>query len=49
MVTTATRTALVVVYAPLTTAPTTVSRVLDLTATRIAAACGGTEGARWVA
>lgn len=49
MVTTATRAALVVVYAPVTTGPAAVSRVLDLTATRIAAACGGAEGARWVA
>lgn len=49
MVTTATRAALVVVYAPLTIASTAVARVLDLTATRIAAACGGVEGARWVA
>jgi len=49
MVTTATRAALVVVYAPVATASATVARVLDLTATRIAAACGGAEGARWVA
>jgi len=49
MVTTATRDALVVVYAPLTTAPAAMARVLDLTAARIAAACGGAEGARWVA
>lgn len=49
MVTTATRAALVVVYAPLTIASMAVARVLDLTATRIAAACGGVEGARWVA
>jgi len=49
MVTTATRAALVVVYAPAATAPAAVARVLDLTATRIAAACGGAEGARWVA
>jgi DNA/RNA-binding domain of Phe-tRNA-synthetase-like protein len=49
MVTAATRAALVVVYAPAATAPAAVARVLDLTATRIAAACGGTESARWVA
>ena len=49
MVTTATRAALVVVYAPVATAKAVVGRVLDLTATRIAAACGGAEGARWVA
>ena len=49
MVTTATRAALVVVYAPAATAPAAVARVLDQTATRIAAACGGAEGARWVA
>jgi len=49
MVTTATRAALVVVYAPVATASAAVARVLDLTATRIAAACGGAEGARWVA
>jgi DNA/RNA-binding domain of Phe-tRNA-synthetase-like protein len=49
MVTTATRAALVVVYAPITTAPAAMSRVLDLTAARIATSCGGAEGARWVA
>lgn len=49
MVTTATEEALVVVYAPASTTPRDLARVLDLTATRIAAACGGAEGARWVA
>ena len=49
MVTTATLEALVVVYAPASTAPRDLTRVLDLTATRIAASCGGVEDARWVA
>ncbi len=49
MVTTATRAALVVVYAPITTTPAAMARVLDLTAARIGLACGGAEGARWVA
>ncbi len=49
MVTTVTRAALVVVYAPLVIASAAVARVLDLTAARIAAACGGVEAARWVA
>ena len=49
MVTTVTRAALVVVYAPLAIASAAVARVLDLTAARIAAACGGVEAARWVA
>lgn len=49
MVTAATREALVVVYAPASTAPRALTRVLDMTATRIAASCGGGEAARWVA
>jgi DNA/RNA-binding domain of Phe-tRNA-synthetase-like protein len=49
MVTTATRAALVVVYAPVSAVPAAVTRVLDLTAARIAAACGGSERLRWVA
>jgi DNA/RNA-binding domain of Phe-tRNA-synthetase-like protein len=49
MVTTATRDALVVIYAPVSTAPTALTRVLDLTAGRIAATCGGVERARWMA
>ncbi len=49
MVTTATRDALVVIYAPLSTAPAVLTRVLDLTAGRIAATCGGAERARWMA
>ena len=49
MVTTGTRAALVVIYAPIATAPAEVRRVIDLTATRVAAACGGAEHARWVA
>jgi DNA/RNA-binding domain of Phe-tRNA-synthetase-like protein len=49
MVTAATRAALVVVYAPVSAAPAVVTRVLDLTAARIAASCGGSERLRWVA
>ena len=49
MVTTATRDALIVIYAPLSTATDDMTRVLELTATRIAASCGGAERARWVA
>jgi DNA/RNA-binding domain of Phe-tRNA-synthetase-like protein len=49
MVTTATRDALVVIYAPLSTGPAALSQVLDLTAGRIAATCGGAERARWMA
>lgn len=47
MVTGATRDALVVVYAPRSTAVSALTRVLDLTAGRIAAAAGGQEEARW--
>ncbi len=49
MVTTATREALVVIYAPLSTQPAELARVLDLTAARISSTCGGTERARWTA
>ncbi|HUU36370.1 MAG TPA: phenylalanine--tRNA ligase beta subunit-related protein [Vicinamibacterales bacterium] len=49
MVTIDTRDALVVVYAPTATAPAELTRVLDLTARRIAAACGGAERGRWTA
>ena len=49
MVTTATRDALVVVYAPASTPVATLSRVLDRTAERIGAAVGGQEEARWTA
>ncbi len=49
MVTTATREALVVVYAPASTPASTLTRVLDLTAGRVIAAVGGQEDARWMA
>lgn len=49
MVTTSTRDVLVVIYAPLATVPQALTRVLDATARRIAASCGGAERARWVA
>ena len=49
MVTSATRDALVVVYAPADTAPARLTRVLDATAERIALICGGREQARWQA
>ncbi len=49
MVTTATRDALVVVYAPASTPAPTLARVLDLTAGRVTAAVGGEEAARWLA
>ena len=49
MVTPATRDALVVVYAPIDTAPDRLTRVLDSTAERIARICGGREQARWQA
>jgi DNA/RNA-binding domain of Phe-tRNA-synthetase-like protein len=49
MVTTATREALVVVYAPASTPDATLTRVLDLTAGRVTAAVGGQEDARWMA
>lgn len=49
MVTRATRDALVVIYAPLATPPAELVQVLDLTARRIAATCGGAERARWMA
>ena len=49
MVTSATRAALVVVYAPLDTAPAQLTRVLDTTAERLAHICGGREQARWQA
>ena len=49
MVTSATRDALVVVYAPLDTVPARLTRVLDATAERVARICGGREQARWQA
>ena len=49
MVTPATRDALVVVYAPIDTAPDRLTRVLDSTAERIARICGGREQTRWQA
>lgn len=49
MVTAATREALVVVYAPASTAAATLTRVLDLTARRVTAAVSGHEEARWTA
>jgi DNA/RNA-binding domain of Phe-tRNA-synthetase-like protein len=49
MVTSATRDALVVVYAPIDTAPARLTGVLDSTAERIARICGGREQARWQA
>jgi DNA/RNA-binding domain of Phe-tRNA-synthetase-like protein len=49
MVTSATHDALVVVYAPVDTAPARLTRVLDATAERIARICGGREQARWQA
>jgi DNA/RNA-binding domain of Phe-tRNA-synthetase-like protein len=49
LVTTATREALVVVYAPASTPASTLTRVLDLTAGRVIAAVGGQEDARWMA
>jgi len=49
MVTTATRDALVVVYAPADTSASRLTRVLDTTAERLALSCGGRERARWQA
>ncbi len=49
MVTTSTSDVLVVIYAPVATVPLALTRVLDATARRIAASCGGAERARWVA
>ena len=49
MVTTSTRDTLVIVYAPPATSPADLTRVLDMTAARVAAACGGVERARWTA
>jgi DNA/RNA-binding domain of Phe-tRNA-synthetase-like protein len=49
MVSSATRDALVVVYAPAGTAPAQLTRVLDTTAERIAGICGGREQGRWQA
>ncbi len=49
MVTTRTRDALIVIYAPQSAPPAELTRVLDLTARRIAATCGGAERARWTA
>lgn len=49
MVTTNTRDVLVMIYAPVATVPQALTRVLDATAKRIAASCGGAERARWVA
>ena len=49
MVTGDTRDALIVVYAPVSTSGTTLTRVLDRTAERVSAAVGGDEEARWTA
>lgn len=49
MVTSATRDALVIVYAPATTSASTLARVLDLTVARIETAVGGHEETRWTA
>lgn len=49
MVTTGTGDAVVVVYAPLATTAAALRSVLDMTATRIAATCGGAERHRWQA
>lgn len=49
MVTSATRDALIVVYAPASTPASTLARVLDLTAARIETAVGGHEETRWIA
>jgi DNA/RNA-binding domain of Phe-tRNA-synthetase-like protein len=48
MVTTATREALVVVYAPAELTPTRIEQVLATTAERLAACCGGVEAGRQV-
>lgn len=49
MVTSGTRQALIVVYAPASTAASTLAEVLDLTAARVDGAVGGHEEARWSA
>jgi DNA/RNA-binding domain of Phe-tRNA-synthetase-like protein len=49
MVTSATREALIIVYAPASTSASTLARVLDLTAARIETAVGGHEEIRWTA
>lgn len=49
MVTTATRDALVVVYAPRAVAASRLTAVLDDTAARLARVCGGRETGRWQA
>ena len=49
MVTSATRDALIVVYAPASTSVSTLARVLDLTAARIQTAVGGHQETRWIA
>jgi DNA/RNA-binding domain of Phe-tRNA-synthetase-like protein len=49
MVTVATTSALVVVYAPAETARPLLTSVLDRTAERLAAICGGSEELRWLA
>jgi DNA/RNA-binding domain of Phe-tRNA-synthetase-like protein len=49
MVTSATREALVVVYAPADTPSERLARVLDTTAERVGRICGGREQARWQA
>jgi len=49
MVTTGTREALVVVYAPAAIEPGRLASVLDVTASRLARICGGREAARWPA
>jgi DNA/RNA-binding domain of Phe-tRNA-synthetase-like protein len=48
-VTSATRDALIIVYAPASTAASTLARVLDLTFARIETAVGGHEETRWIA
>lgn len=48
MVTTATRDALVVVYAPVEIAPARLDQVLSTTAERLAAVCGGIEAGRQI-
>lgn len=49
MVTTQTRDALVVVYAPAAIPPARLATVLDTTASRLALVCGGREAGRWQA
>jgi DNA/RNA-binding domain of Phe-tRNA-synthetase-like protein len=49
MVTAATIDALIVIYAPTAVSPSELGAVLDRTTTRVAAAVGGRESARWMA